>query len=268
LFVDIHGQQVHAYGLRGGTRTTWAAPQKVGWLIRAGQAWVAGLQEGMARVVLGDAGQMEIQAWISRPFGARASMRLNDAKADRQGRIWAGSLDNDAEGEPHGALYCLGTDGQLRTVDTGYCVANGPAISPDGQLLLHTDSVKKTIYAFDLDETAGTLANKRVWAVLGDADGYPDGMNFDAEGCLWLAHWGAGCVSRWAPDGRMLAKVALPASQVTNVTFGGANLDRLFVTTARVGLSDARLAAEPLAGGLFEIEGHGARGVAPCSFKG
>lgn len=269
LYVDIHGCAVHAYHPVSGAVQTWASPQRIGWLIpRQGQpGFVAGLQEGFASVVLGDAAELDI-TWLNKPFEGRASLRLNDAKADQQGRIWAGSLNNDAESQPDGVLFRLLPDGSVGTVDTGYCVANGPAISPDGRTLLHTDSARKTIYAFDLDGASGALSNKRIWKVLGPDEGYPDGMNFDAQGCLWLAHWGAGCVSRFDLTGQLLARVQLPASQITNVAFGGAQLDRLFVTTARVGLSDAQLALEPHAGGLFEVLGHGATGLLPLAYQG
>jgi len=89
-------------------------------------------------------------------------------------------------------------------MDAGYQVANGPAIHPNGRWMLHNDSGRRTVYAFDLDAELGTLANRRVWKVLSDAEGYPDGMTFDADGCLWLAHWGAGCVSRYAETGDLM----------------------------------------------------------------
>jgi sugar lactone lactonase YvrE len=93
-----------------------------------------------------------------------------------------------------------------------------------------------------------------VWKELQGAEGYPDGMTFDAEGCRWLAHWGGACISRYSRDGALLRRVALPTSHITNVCFGGAALNRLFVTSARAGLSAEQLAAEPLAGAVFEVD--------------
>jgi D-xylonolactonase len=261
LWVDIQ--------VATGASKSWASPQRIGWLIRhgTGPGWVAGLQEGMALVRLTEAPELEVIRWLARPFDAQPGMRLNDAKADALGRIWAGSLNNDDESQPMGSLFCLGTHGELSVVDTGYGVANGPALHPDGQLMLHTDSAKRTIYAFDLNPR-GQALNKRIWKQLDAGEGYPDGMNFDHEGCLWLAHWGAGCVSRYDTQGCLLARVQLPASQVTNMAFGGEQLDRLFVTTARVGLSTQQLAHEPLAGGVFEITGHGTRGLPALAYQG
>ena len=79
-------------------------------------------------------------------------------------------------------------------------------------------------------------------------------MTIDSEGCLWVALWGGWAVRRYAPDGTLLASVAMPCANVTKVAFGGTDLATAFVTTARVGLSDAELADQPLAGGLFAFD--------------
>jgi D-xylonolactonase len=63
-----------------------------------------------------------------------------------------------------------------------------------------------------------------------------------------------------------LQRFKLPVSNATSVAFGGDGLSRLFVTTARQGLSEAQLALEPLAGAVFEIEGHGAQGLLPLAY--
>jgi D-xylonolactonase len=266
MFVDIHGQRILQLTLSTGQLQEWATPQRVGWLIpRAHHSgFVAGFQQGFALVDLADTLSL---TWLARPFGnEQAFMRLNDAKADAQGRIWAGCLNNEDESQAIGKLYCLNTAGELQTVDEGYCVPNGPAISPDGSVLLHTDSARRTIYAFDLDGAQSTVSNKRVWRVFAQDEGYPDGMNFDAQGCVWIAHWGAGCVSQFSMGGELLQRFKLPVSNATSVAFGGDGLSRLFVTTARQGLSEAQLALEPLAGAVFEIEGHGAQGLLPLAY--
>ena len=72
---------------------------------------------------------------------------------------------DDNEEEPSGALYQLTDTGCVRR-DPGYVVTNGPAESPDGHVLYHTDTLAGIIYAFDRTRT-GTLANKRVFARFG-----------------------------------------------------------------------------------------------------
>lgn len=259
-FVDIHGCKAHAFSLGTEGILTWQANERLGWIIPSRHGWVGGFQSGMARFVFDDNERITITQWLARPFEDRPFMRLNDAKCDAHGHIWAGSLNNDDESQPVGLFYRLGADGKLDVVDQGYCVTNGPAISPDGKTLLHTDSAKRIIYAFDLDAQASVISNKRVWKIIPEADGYPDGMNFDRNGCLWLAHWAGGFVGQYSPDGELLQRFDLPAPNITNVAFGGPNLDRLFATSARVGLSDEALQAHPLSGCVFEIHGHGARG--------
>lgn len=268
---DIHGGRLHFGRASASAWQSWRLPQRVGWVIpyASGDAVLVGLQGGFARLgwPLAESAPLALD-WVAQPFGANTALRLNDAKADTTGAVWAGSLNNDDEARADGCLFRLCPDGQLTVVDTGYTVANGPAIRGDGRLMLHTDSGRRTIYAFDLDVAAGQLSNRRVWKQFAGDDGYPDGMCFDAEGAVWVAHWGGGCISRFAADGRLLRRVHLPTSHITNVCFGGLALDRLFVSSARAGLSDDQLATQPLAGSLFEVLDPGVTGLPGLPFGG
>ena len=258
--VDIHGMRLWCWDLTSPAPQTWQLAQRIGWVLPTAQAGklLLGLQGGFA---LADSAEPTRFEWLHQPFLHNSALRLNDAKADATGAVWAGSLNNDDESQVQGCLYRLGPAGDLAVVDTGYTVANGPAINADSTLMLHTDSGRRTIYAFDLDAPAGTLTNKRVWKVFADDEGYPDGMCFDAQGCVWVAHWGAGCISRFAPNGALLRRVALPTLNVTNVCFVGPGLDRIFVTTAQAGLSPPQLMVQPQAGALFEVAALGATGL-------
>ena len=257
FWVDILAPALRSFDLASGVVSTWDMPEKIGWAIECADdpRFIVGLKSGFARL---DLDTMHIQH-IGHPEPDRPHNRLNDAKVDRAGRIWAGTMD-DREVEAVGALYCLGPDLTWTRHDDGYGVTNGPAFSPDGITVYHTDSLDRTVFAFDL--TDGALLNKRVFLRFEDSWGYPDGMCTDAAGGVWIAHWGGGRVSRFSPDGRLDRSIALPASQVTSCTFAGAGLDRLFVTSAAVGVED-----EPLAGALFEVES-GAHGLAPTLFAG
>lgn len=259
---DIHAARVWRWWPGRDAWAGWELPERVGWVLpTAGdpERLMLGLQSGMAVARFG--ARVSAPDFVARPYAQRPAMRLNDAKADSTGAVWAGSLNNDDESRADGELFRWGPDGSLRTADSGYTVANGPAIAPDERWMLHTDSGRRTIHAFDLDVRSGTLAGKRVWKQFTPEEGYPDGMCFDAEGAVWVAHWGAGCVSRFDPGGRLLQRVGLPVSQVTNVCFGGERLDRLFVSSARVGLGPRELARQPLAGALFEVLAPGVQGL-------
>jgi sugar lactone lactonase YvrE len=139
-------------------------------------------------------------------------------------------------------------------MDTDYVVTNGPAWSLDGGTMYYNDSDKGHVYAFDFDAARGTLANKRVFLRFGPEDGSPDGMTTDAEGGLWIAQWGARKLTRRDAQGKVMQTIDLPCSHVTSCAFGGPDLKTLYITTARVGLSEQRLEDEPLAGGLFAVE--------------
>lgn len=264
--VDIHGRRLLRWDLQAAQAREWSLEHRIGWVLPddSGRWLLLGLQPGIACCPVDHPAEL---SWLARPFGADASLRLNDAKADATGAIWAGSLNNDDESRSDGCLFRFDGGPQMQVQDTGYLVANGPAISPDGRLMLHTDSGRRTIYAFDLDLGTGQLDRRRVWHVFAENEGYPDGMCFDAEGAVWVAHWGAACISRFDAQARLMRRVQLPVPHVTNVCFAGADCERLFVSSARVGLSAQALEAAPLSGALFEIMQPGVRGLPgrPCA---
>jgi xylono-1,5-lactonase len=113
----------------------------------------------------------------------------------------------------------------------------------------------------------GELSNKRVWCRFQTGEGFPDGMTTDAEGHVWVAHWGGARVTQRDASGAVVRTVDVDAPHVTNVAFGGPRFSDLFITTARDGLDAAALAASPLSGALFVLRDAG-RGVAAASFDG
>ena len=232
--------------------------------------WLAGLQGGVARLRLDDgAEEVSDLAWLHRLHDEASPMRLNDAKADAAGRLWFGTMDGEDEERPVGRLLRLSPgDAAPVAVDEGYRVTNGPTFSLDGRTMYHTDSAARTVYAFDVD-AEGRPSNRRVWLqVEGDPaeNGYPDGMTTDAEGRLWIARWGAGCVVQHAPDGRELRRVMTGAPHTTNVAFGGPGLHDLYITTARKNLAD-EVADRSRSGALFVLAGAGT-GRAPFRWGG
>lgn len=265
-FVDIKGCVVLAWTPSCAAQRRWPMPQMAGWLVprRAG-GWLAGLAQGPVALQLGAQGAVQVE-WLHRLHRPDSPLRLNDAKVDARGRLWFGSMNHLDETQPQGLLYRWEAGSDPVVVDAGYGVTNGPAFSPDGRTLYHTDSLARTVYAFDLSDD-GVLSRKRAWLRLDDDEGFPDGMTTDADGCLWIAHWGASRVTQRDATGRILRTVALPVAQVTNVAFGGPQLRDLFITTARTGMDAAALAAAPLAGALFVAPDVG-QGTAAHAFAG
>jgi sugar lactone lactonase YvrE len=174
--------------------------------------------------------------------------RLNDGFVDSEGFLWFGSMDDNEE-EPSGALYQLHDNGCVRR-DPGYVVSNGPAESPDGRVLYHTDTLAGIIYSFDRTRS-GSLSSKRVFARLGPGQGYPDGPIVDAEGCVWTGVFGGWGLQRYSPQGERLETLRLPCSAVTKAAFAGDDLRTLYITTAHVALDAEQRKQQPLAGGLF-----------------
>jgi sugar lactone lactonase YvrE len=178
-------------------------------------------------------------------------VRFNDGKVDPSGRFLAGTMQWQ-ESNAMGSLYMLAADGSVVTLLEEAEVSNGLAWSPDGTVLYYIDSARHTVDAFDVEPGTGRLSGRRVVARVQGGD--PDGMAIDDEGLLWVAVWEGSRVDRINPaDGRQVAVVPMPTRNVSSVAFGGPLRDELFVTTARSGLDNNALAAEPHAGDLFIV---------------
>lgn len=260
-WVDILSHALYRYSLADHAVKRWTLPEKTGWVVeRRGQpGFIAGMQSGFVEL---DLEPFAIRRIVD-PEPDLPGNRLNDAKVDRQGRIWAGTMDA-AIRETTGALYCMQPDFSVRRVDEGYKITNGPAFSPSQDCMYHTDTGRGLVYRFALSP-AGEIGNRRVFLKFTREMGSPDGMTVDAEGYVWIAHWGGSRVCRYTPDATLNRTIELPASQITSCTFAGPDLDRMFVTSAA---QDLDREDEPLAGSLFEVDAGGARGLPPGLFGG
>jgi sugar lactone lactonase YvrE len=181
--------------------------------------------------------------------GEPVSNRLNDGKCSPAGRYYTGSMDENKQ-TGTGKLYLVDTDRTLRQVDDDYIISNGPAFSPDGRVMYHADTTRYVVYRFSVAQD-GTPTDKHAFLNFTEADGRPDGMTTDADGCFWLAHSMGHRVTRYTPEGKIDRVIRLPVSKVTSMAFGGDDYRTLFITTAKIGLDAATLAEQPLAGALF-----------------
>ncbi|MBV9841788.1 MAG: SMP-30/gluconolactonase/LRE family protein [Sphingomonadaceae bacterium] len=259
-WVDIKTPLIWRLGADGGAPRHWTPPMRVSAIAPAASGgMIAATAEGFALIDL-EAADYRI---IGNPEPGLPHNRFNDGKVDPAGRFWAGTMD-DAEEQATGALYRLASDGQWTQIDAGYRVTNGPAFA-DG-VMYHSDSAIRTIYRFPFDDDH-ELGAREVFRVFGPKDGHPDGMTTDTEGCLWVAFWDGWAVRRFSPEGDELARIDLPVQRPTSCAFGGADLDRLFVTSARIGLDEEALREQPHAGALFGVETQ-ARGLPSPIFAG
>ena len=262
FWVDIIGRRLHFLSLSDGEQKTWRMQEKIGWVVETGDGnLICGLKSGITLFNPVN-NESEIMINLEPDF---PDNRLNDAKVDKYGRIWAGTMD-DREISHTGSLYRIDPDRTWEKVDSGYVVSNGPAFSPEGDILYHTSTMSRQIFAFDLDIN-GEIKNKRIFITFSDSEGYPDGMACDSEGGLWVAHWGGWRISRFLKDGTLDRVVKMPVEKPTSICFGGAELDQAFITSASVQLEKSNKSEQPLAGGVFSID-LGVTGLQSYSFIG
>lgn len=257
-WVDIDRPALHRWQPATEGHMTWALPSQIGcFALKEGGGAIVALRDGLYHFDL----ETHALENICRPE-ATLNTRFNDGKCDRHGRFWAGTMDI-AFAEPIGALYRY--DGQCRKMRAKVSCSNGLGWSPDNRTMYYTDSPTKKIVAYDFDLAGGEISNERTFAQI--EEGFPDGLTVDAEGYVWSAHWNGWQITRYAPDGSVDQAIPLPVQRPTSCTFGGPNMDRLFITTATVGLSSESLAEQPLAGKVL-VWDTAVTGIPEPLFKG
>lgn len=208
-----------------------------------------------------------------------ATTRINEAKCDPQGRIWAGTVVSSLS-IGSASLYRVDVDGRVDRVLDGLTIGNGMGWSPDGAIMYLADSPTGRIDAFDFDGANGELRHRRTVIRFGAGEGWPDGICVDAEGAIWVAIPMKSEVRRYSPSGELIACMRVDAPFVTSCAFGGEDHSILMATTASVQLPPQMLAAIGIsdeaadapvraeyAGGLF-VGQPGVRGLPDSPFSG
>lgn len=263
FWVDILGKRICRSNADGGDLSSWPVPEHIGAMaLRKNGGAMLALRTGFHSFDF-DTGKCHP---ILDPESAIERTRFNDGKTDRRGRFVAGSMDYQ-ESDPVGAFYSLSPDMSCATLGSGVVIFNAPCWSPDDRIFYHADSAKGTIYASDYDLDAGAISNTRILVGPGEAPGAPDGATVDAEGYIWSARWGAGCVVRFTPDGRIDRTVEIPADKTTSCAFGGPSLDRLYVTSM-VDPANPNDPNDPEAGSLYVVTGLDVKGLPEPRFAG
>jgi sugar lactone lactonase YvrE len=249
-WTDVFRPAIHRLDVVSGKVDSWTPPDKVhSFALRESGGLVIAGRKGFA-LYDPESGAYEP---LHDPRADREGTMLNDGRADRQGRFWAGTMDKMLK-RPSGHLYRLDSNHKSYAAADGITLSNGVAFSPDGRTLYCADSLLKKIYAYDLEPETGALSKRRVFAKSAAVPGIPDGATVDSEGYLWSARFDGGRVLRHAPNGRVVGEILLPVSRVTSCALGGSDLKTLYVTSAFFRLTKEQRAAEPLAGALFEVE--------------
>jgi sugar lactone lactonase YvrE len=253
---DIPGHALNRFDPKTGAHAHWPFETDVGCcapLMEGGL--LLALRSGLVRF---DPSSGRRRTLVDAPYDT-ATERFNDGKADAQGRLWVGTIHDRRE--PHAALYRY-ADGQLERMAGDITVSNGLAWSPDARTLYWADTKAHAVYAFDFERAGGAITNRRVFAQFAfktpDQDlstygGRPDGAAMDVEGHYWCAMFEGARLLRIAPDGRIVREVPLPVRCPTMPCFGGADLQTLYITTAREKRPADELAREPLAGCVLQM---------------
>jgi sugar lactone lactonase YvrE len=264
LWVDIVSCCIHEYNPAKDTLHTIPTVSMPGAVaIRDNGHLVAALQNGFA-FINRFSGQQHL---IHDPEVHLPQNRFNDGKCDAWGRFWAGTMSQN-EKDPSGSMYLLDNHLQTKTIFQGVTISNGLCWSSDGQQMYYIDTPTLRVDRFDMIPESGQLSNRQTVIEINEREGYPDGMTMDAEGMLWIAHWGGWQITRWNPHtGEQLTSIHLPASQITSLCFGGEQLDEIYVTSARRGLDEIQLTEEPWAGCTFRVKNSGFSGSPAHTFK-
>lgn len=250
FWVDIEGGRLHALEPESSSTHVWEVGCRVGAAVPREQGgMILATEHGLELFELADSRRQLLVA----PENEPPTNRFNDGKCDARGRFWAGTMSMIRTPRA-GSLYLLEPDHTVRRVLSDVTTSNGLDWSEDHRTMYYIDTPTMLVRAFDFDLENGTLDHERIVIRFSEGVGRPDGMTADAEGMLWIAHWDGGRVTRWDPDtGRLLQTVSLPVARVTSCAFGGADLDTLYITTARHGLDAQQQEQQPHAGSLFAL---------------
>jgi sugar lactone lactonase YvrE len=252
LWVDIEASRIGLFDPATGNNDFFHLPAHVGAVVPTS---VGDLLLATAAGLMRMDPRTGVVTLLLDPEVDRPGNRFNDGKCDPWGRFWAGTMSYDFE-PMAGSLWRLDGDGRITRQRSQLTISNGLAWSQDRGTLYFIDSPTLKVMAFPLTSSGEIAAEPSICVQIPeDWDAVPDGMCIDAEGMLWIALFGGGAVMRWDPiSGQLLERLAVPCRQVTSCCFGGPHLDQLFITTARREMDAAAIAAEPLAGGLFQAD--------------
>ncbi|MEO1029982.1 MAG: SMP-30/gluconolactonase/LRE family protein [Bacteroidota bacterium] len=192
--------------------------------------------------------------------------RLNDGKCDPNGRLWVGSM-NWQQDKGKAKLFMIQNDSTVTTKMDSVTISNGIVWTKDKKTMYYIDTPTSQIKAYDYNDETGHISNERVAVEISEDLGFPDGMTIDADDMVWVGMWNGNAVIRFNPKtGALLEKIDVPAHNVTSCAFGGDHLETLYITTAKLDMTDEELKKYPLAGSLFKVK-PGVKGVKSNAFK-
>lgn len=268
-YVDIIGKKLFKYVPSTKEHTSITLDDLLGFAVPVEgrpNVFVAGLKKRIALVTWD--GKSENPELVENLLEVQADakideLRINDGKADPNGRVWAGTMSKVEPGVKDGVLFYIGQDGKHHVRQTEVGLSNGLAWTQDCKTMYYVDSLKRAVDVMSVDPASGQISDRKALFNLADhgIGGFPDGMTIDQEGKLWVAIYDGAKVLRIDPaTGSLLSSVDIPAPEVTSVAFGGPNLDELYVTSASTRATREIKEKYPNAGALFRVTGLGVKG--------
>jgi gluconolactonase len=119
---------------------------------------------------------------------------------------------------------------------------NGIEVSPDGKTLYVDESVQLKVWAYTIKKD-GTLTNKKLFHTF---EGYGmDGMKCDVKGNIYLCRYDKGTIAVMDKKGTLLKEIQLKGKKPSNLTFGGADRRRCYVTLQDRGCFETFIAPNP-----------------------
>lgn len=237
-WVDIEGRQIHRWHFDSHAHQVWTTAERPACLaLHAAGGLLAGMDSGIFHLQLPAAAAQASATLVGPVQHANEGMRFNDGRCDRQGRFWAGTMVRDMGlAQAAGALYRFDAQGLSAPQLTGLLTPNGLAFSHDGRTAYLSDShpLAQQVWRMALHDD-GSLGQRELFVDMRALPGRPDGAAVDSEGGYWVCGNDAGLVHRFTPDGRLERSLTVPVSKPAMCSFGGPNLDWLFITSIRPG---------------------------------
>lgn len=262
-WVDAFGPFIRRLEYATGKVESWKMPEIIGSLVfDRNQGIVGGLTSGFGKVTLDP---VTVEPIVNPQPGD--GIIFNDGKCDRRGRYFVGTMHRDFI-EGAGVLWRLDPDWTTHQIDTGFTVSNGLAWSPDDKTMYFADTRALKVYAYDYDIETGNATNRRIFFTTDDTIGRVDGATIDTEGFYWCAMIHDGSICRFSPSGKLDRRIEIPVKHPTMCSFGGPDLDTLYVVTSNRFLQPHQRNEQPLAGSTFAITGLDAKGIAEPYFAG
>tara|TARA_R110002050_G_scaffold85490_9_gene182441 strand:+ start:261 stop:1265 length:1005 start_codon:yes stop_codon:yes gene_type:complete len=262
-WIDIEGKSLNIYNPKTNLNKVLETPSRIGTVVpkNSKEALIA-LEDGIHTIDL-ETGTTSIFLNMKDALKGR---RLNDGKCDPSGRFWVGSMHfSQTKGEAK--LFCITNEPNIETKIDSVTISNGIVWTADKKTMYYIDTPTSQIKAYDFNNETGEIFNGRVAVEIPENLGFPDGMTIDEEDMVWVGMWNGNAVIRFNPKtGKVLQRIQVPAHNITSCAFGGDKLETLYITSARLDMTEEELKQYPLAGSVFKVV-PGVKGVNSTFFK-